>query len=220
MRKHPPARYMLPETDDFSTVYACVPVPDEVNHKAAFWGQMYALSSARVWANDDAHGAIDAAETWRNNVENITIADACNSCPGFALQYDDVYCPQGEGLVTVRPILLCDGCDAGSKVLFSRSVIDITNGIARIGYVAWDLTFDNIVGGHICSVRAYATGITTSPDWTLQWRDCLNNDFEEIQNDTDEFLFTDFEAQKLCLTCNSNFCAVVTWNGPILCSPA
>lgn len=219
-KRHPAARYLLPETEDFSIVYACVPIPDEVNHRAAFWGQMLALSSARVWANDDDHGALVAAETWKNNIENIVIADACNSCPGFALQYDDIYCPQSEGLVTVRPILMCDDCDAGSKALFSRSNIDIDTGNARIGYTAWDLTFDNIVGGHICQVRAYATGITTSPDWVLQWRDCLDNDFEEIQNDDYEFNFTDFEAQKLCLTCNSNFCAVVTWDGPILCSPA
>lgn len=216
-KRKPAARYMLPEYNDLGWDYACVPIPKDQNHHAAFWGQMHALASAYVWSNDDTHAALDAAAAWREIVDKIQISDRSCACPEFYAYANDVNCPNTVDLRTIRVMDDCGQCTSVERVYFSRSIIDVIAGVARIGYSFATLDGDLDCGGHICQIRAFQTGIGT-PTWNLQWRDCDFEDHEVIDTTSgDEFVYNDISAIWVCLSLNSNFCASMAIDGPPLC---
>lgn len=192
-------------------------------HIAAFWDALYRLTWSDNWERDGSDTAADVARVWDEIYESIrdrlNEGLACgDECPGFYLQINDVNCPNEEELRTTRVIFDNGTCSSRERVHFSRSILDLTAGVARIGYSCFDATDDTACGGHIAQVRAFKTGLTGSPSWVLQWRDCVDADHEVIVNGIDEFVHNDFEAQWLCLSLNDNFCATVAIDGPVLCA--
>jgi len=215
------ARYLLPEENDGPRDCVQIPVPQDVNHRAAFWGQIHALGSARLWANDESHAALDAAQVWRDISDSIKLnAEDCH-CNEFYILPDFVYCPDLETNRKIFQITLCDNCPDVEPVVFSGSYPDEESGYARTGYTFALLSDNTPCGVHVCSVAGIGLGsILATYDWTLQWRDCLDEDHEEIVNGAQAFYFEDFEAKKLCLTCTARFAAVVSTSGPVVCVEA
>lgn len=216
MRRNPRARYPLPNPIE-PDLTACLKmtVPDSREYRVAIRGQLYALSRAYVWADDPDHFALDAAARMRDAYETLTFAPSCGECPCAYAVPDDVYCPQDSGLRAVRMMSTGDGCDSHERVYFSRSIIDVGSGVARIGYSFFDFSDDTDCATAIVEIRAFQTGVG-SPSWSLQWRDSSFDDHEETSFD-DEFFFGAIpDAQKICLSLNSNFCAVMTINGPCI----
>jgi len=174
------ARYVLPEANDGPRECISIQVPTDVNHRAAFWGQLNALGSARVWANDETHAALDAAETWRTIVDAVKLDDQDCHCNEYYFISDFVYCVDETSNRNTRAIDLCDGCAGSESVYFSQSFVDPIAAVSRVGYRFALLADDTPCGVTICEIHAFAFGDVLLPsDWTLQWRDCLDNDHEE-----------------------------------------
>jgi len=77
MRKNPPARYALPDVlrPSDSKCYQ-ISVPNDLKHIAAFQGQIKALASAYLWADDPDHNALLAAEAWKPVFEDLCLNPA------------------------------------------------------------------------------------------------------------------------------------------------
>lgn len=72
-KKNPPAKWVLPAVVDPPTRRCIqVPVPDEPQHIAAFWGALLTLSSAYKWADDPSHTAREVALVWRDIIDGIS----------------------------------------------------------------------------------------------------------------------------------------------------
>lgn len=217
-KRKPPARYMLPEYNDLGWDYACVPIPKDQNHHAAFWGQMEALASARVWSNDDTHAALGAAAAWREVVDKIQISEQSCQCPGFYAYTNDVNCPNEVENRTLRVLNGCDQCTSHERAYCGRAIIDVISGVARIGVSFARFDDDEDCGGHVCQIRAFQTGIGT-PVWHLYGRDCDLEIFDITDSTSgDEVTFNDFTAIYFCLDLNSNFCFSFSIDGDPLCA--
>lgn len=184
---------------------------------AQFFGALDQLTRWNSYQRDASHHASAIAQQWKEIIANAR-ADVCGDpCPGFYLDINDVNCPNVADLRTSRVVRDCGNCTSRERVYFSRSILDVIAGVARIGYSAFDFATDLACGGHFCQVRAYQTGIGT-PHWVLQWSDCLNTLHETTLDGVDEFVYNDFDARWMCLSLNSNFCATVSVSGPVLCT--
>jgi hypothetical protein len=129
-RRFPPGRYILPEDNDAEFVYCCVPVPNDVNHRAAFWGQMEDLASARIWQDDPGHNALLAAAKWRQIVDGLTLVPGACVEGQYCAQWDfslgdfsDVWSPVGFPDWGGTPVYNTDGWEvaaasSGSANLF------------------------------------------------------------------------------------------------------
>jgi len=215
-----PTKAFIPIPDDLEPVLdTCYEfqVPLDAQWLGMFWGALDQLGRWNSYERDVAHTALQVAERWRDIIALAREVTCPLPCPSFYPEVDTVFCPQNLDTFTARIVAECDGCQP--HVIFSRSILSITSFVARIGYHFLTVSDDQLCGGHICQVRAYKTGIVGSTNWTLQWRDCLDVDHEELQTG-DEFGFNDFDCKKLCLTSNDNFCAVVSVSGPVLCVEA
>lgn len=51
--------------DPPTTIYICVPVPNQEEHRAAFLGMILNLAQWVSWARDDAHSAALVADVWK-----------------------------------------------------------------------------------------------------------------------------------------------------------
>jgi len=68
----PIARYTLPDVvNPAKTICYQIEVPDNLFHRAAFFGQIYKLASAVAWDNDASHTALDVAAVWWDIFNNI-----------------------------------------------------------------------------------------------------------------------------------------------------
>jgi len=194
-------------------------LPLDGEWQGQFFGALDQLRRWNSYERDALHQGADIAAIWADIIDQARAGICGDQCPGFYLNINDVNCPNLEGLRTSRVVRDCGNCGGRERVYFSRSIIDIIAGVARIGYSAFDFTDDTPCGGHFCQVRAYQTGIGT-PTWVLQWRDCLNQDHEIVDTTGDEFVYNEFDARWMCLSLNSNFCATVSVSGPVLCGQA
>jgi len=189
------------------------------------WAGMFfgALDQLTRWNSYDRTPGfplgVAVANVWKGIIADAREGICGDDCPGFYIEVNDINCPNQESLRTSRVVNDCGFCTSRERVHFSRSIIDTIAGVARIGYRCFDFSDDTPCGGHFCQVRAFQTGIG-SPLWVLQWRDCGSVDHEIIQSGGDEFVYNDFEAIWICLSLNSNFCATVSIDGPVLCGVA
>jgi len=80
-RRNPPAKWVLPTTiDPIKRLCVTIPVPDEIFHKAAFWGALLDLASAYKWQDDPLHKAREVALVWRSIIDNLAF-EPCNPEP-------------------------------------------------------------------------------------------------------------------------------------------
>jgi len=71
-RRNPLAKWTLPDViNPPDSICYKIPVPDNIYHRAAFWGAMLSLASAYKWQDDPAHTAKEVAAVWRNIVDNL-----------------------------------------------------------------------------------------------------------------------------------------------------
>jgi len=215
-----PTKALIPIPSNLTPdIYTCfeIGLPLDAEWMAMFWGALDQLTRWNSYDRDVAHSAETLAATWKDIITAGRASDCPSPCPGFYIQVDDTHCPQNEDTRTTRVVDACDGCGSRERVHFSRSIRPNLIDDAVIGYSCFDYSDDTPCGGHFCQIRAFSTGIVVGPDWTLQWRDCLNVDHEYILNDVDEFVYNDFAAIWICLRCTDNFCATVSIDGPVLC---
>jgi len=218
-RRKPPARYVLPESNDFNVQYACLPVPIDINHRAAFWGQIYALGSARIWANDDTHAAIDAAGVWQNIAEQVTFADDCNpfECPGgITLEID----PDDEDNTsgTIHDVATWNCPEPNIDVYIAR-VFGVPLGFAHQGF---RLRKDGVtIGAEIPVIRVMTFGTSPGNHIVFTRSDCLGNvDSVDYGPGTDEASFDGYEVTKFSVETTDSYFMVVTMPHEVLCTPA
>lgn len=214
-----PNKALIPipaDTDPPNRRCVSVQIPDDAEYSGMFWGALDELTRWNSYQRDDAHSGVLVADVWKQVISDARANECAAPCPGFYLYINDTNCPNSSDLRSTRAMDECDGCLSRERSYFSRSIIDVIAGVARIGYSCASFATDNDCGGHFCTVRAFQTGIG-SPNWVLQWRDCLDTDHEITDSSSDEFIYQDFEAKWMCLSLNSNFCACVTVDGPVLC---
>jgi hypothetical protein len=193
-------------------------IPEDSEWLGMFWGALYQLTAWNSYDRDGSNSGKTMADAWKDILDTARLSTCGADCPGFYLVTDDINCVNTADLRTVREVQQCDGCGC-AHAYFSRSTIDLIAGVARIGYRFHDCSDDTLCGGHVCRVAALQTGIGY-PNWNLTWVDCLGTTHEVLDAGTDEFVLDDFEATRICLSLNSNFCAVVTVDGPVLCGVA
>lgn len=218
-RRSPISRYVLPESNDFNVQYACVPVPIDINHRAAFWGQLYALSSPRVWQNDEAHSAIDAAGVWKNVCEQIVISDGCNAdeCPnGITLEIDPDDENNTSGTIHDVPSW---NCPAGNVDVMLARVFGVFLGAAHMGF---RFRKDGVtVGVDVPVIRVMTFATSPGNHISFTWSDCLGNvDNIDYGPGTDEASFDDMEITKFNVETTDSFFMVVTMPRGILCTPS
>jgi hypothetical protein len=96
------ARYELPIIVDPDERWCFkVPVPKDVNHLAAFMGQMMALARAYSWGNDTAHTAKDVAAVWLDIFNNLKLCDDCAKTGSAGAEGD-------ENLIRQNPDNSCE----------------------------------------------------------------------------------------------------------------
>lgn len=73
-RRNPPAKWVLPDVINppGRTCYQ-ISVPDNIYHKAAFFGALLDLASAYKWADDPSHTAKSVALVWRDIIDNLRL---------------------------------------------------------------------------------------------------------------------------------------------------
>jgi len=78
-RRNPPAKWTLPDVvDPPDRICYKIEVPDNIYHKAAFFGALLDLASAYKWADDPDHKAVQVAAVWRDIIENLeSCGDEC-----------------------------------------------------------------------------------------------------------------------------------------------
>jgi len=213
--RKPRQKWVLPDQVEPGIV-ACLSmlIPDSPAYRAAVNGALFGLTRWYNWADDPLHFAKDTADRMLDAYDSIVISPECPSpCPGAYAVPNDTNCPNEVAWRSVRMMSTGDTCDSHERVYFSRSIIDEFSGVARIGYSFFNFVTDDPCASAIIEIRAFQTGIG-SPNWVLQWRDSANVDHEEDSSADDEFLFGAIpDAQFMCLSLNSNFCAVMTING-------
>jgi len=70
------AKWVLPDViDPAGRICYLVPVPDDMQHRAAFFGAMLDLASAYKWQDDPDHKAKDVALVWRAIVDDLIQQD-------------------------------------------------------------------------------------------------------------------------------------------------
>lgn len=213
------ARYALPESNDYNNARMCIPYPEDVNHRAALWGQIYALSSARVWADDPDHLAIDAAGYWKNVIEEITVSDGCDpfSCPnGITIEIDPDDIANTSG--TAHDFLTYNCGDANPDVLFCRNYASML-GVAHMGYrVRKD---DLTIGGTIPMIQIRTFSAVGASYCRVHWTDCLGNEHTETSGFGADFLTVEFiQATTFYLESLDNHMAVISLPHEVDCTPA
>lgn len=86
-RRNPPAKWVLPQViNPADSICYQVPVPDDIFHRAAFWGAMLSLASAYKWQDDALHRAKQTAIVWRDIIDNMK--PGCDDCPDNPGEFD------------------------------------------------------------------------------------------------------------------------------------
>jgi len=84
-RRNPPAKWVLPDViDPPERVCYQIQVPDNLYHKAAFFGALLDLAAAYKWADDPAHTAKDVAAVWMAIFNNLRVCPPNTNPAGFA----------------------------------------------------------------------------------------------------------------------------------------
>jgi len=213
------AKYLLPLSNDFNVEYACLPVPIDINHRAAFWGQIYALGSARVWADDDAHSALDAAGVWQNIAEQVTFANDCNpfECPdGITLEID----PDDEDNTsgTIHDVVSWNCPEPNVDVMIAR-VYGSLLGFAHQGF---RLRQGGVtIGAEIPAIRVFTFNTSPGNHIIFTYKDCLDNvNSVDYGPGVDEAAFDGYEVQTFNIETTDSYFMVVTMPREVLCSPA
>lgn len=80
-RRNPPAKWVLPDVvNPPDRICYKIEVPNNLYHKAAFFGALLDLASAYKWSDDPAHTAKDVALVWRQIVDDLMVQD-CEPAP-------------------------------------------------------------------------------------------------------------------------------------------
>lgn len=211
--------YHLPESNDFNTKFACIRVPIDKYHRAAFIGQIEYLAHWYAWDRDAARSGKEAAAVWQNIIEELTIGDRCDpiACPnGIILEIDpDDPLNQSGTIHDVRTY----NCPSGEvDVYFIRAFGDLFNH-AHLGF---RLMKDGLnIGGYIPQVLAMTFDVTPGNSFTFNWRDCFNQLWSETTaQGADQYQKIGFVAKKFLIDANDSFMAVVTIPHEVDCSPA
>jgi len=221
--------YILPaDINPTDRIYACVPIPNDPMHRAAFMGQMTALSRWYSWERDDAHTGKDVAAVWRDIIDNeLSLSDApcvdpqcpsaflyVESIPGVSVGFN-----QSENYWQSEDCA-SNHCDGGTYTFFGWASPTILDVFAEVGCVFRDDEF-NSVGINVCEIRAEPL-VGGGWDALLKWEDCLGqvhtqNFAKPPSNSVNKF---DFAAKWLYVRTDNPFFWTVRINGPILCGPA
>lgn len=217
-----------------------IPFPDPIDAIVTD-SQLPPLNCVRFNAAWQPHvlGAIKALtrpETYRGSSVDIeaavqggqdilaSLGELCvPNSPQFYLAQNLVYCPDLGVSQTLRPTANCQSDQ--TNVFFTVGYWDAIANKARVGLECHDLLDDVLCGGHICFMRAWWFASATNLTWRLQWRDCNDVDHEDVLSVNDpEYLFSDFQAQKICLNAESilgntlsGIAAIWIIDGPVLC---
>jgi len=203
-------------------IYTCyeIGLPLDTEWLGMFWGALDQLTRWNSYERDPGHSAQTIADTWRAIIATGRESQCPSPCPAFYIEVNDINCPQDPSTRTSRVVDACDGCGSRERVHFARAIRPDLFTDARIGYSAYAFADDTPCGGHFCQVRAFSTGVVAVPVFTLQWRDCGNVDHQQVFSGVNEIVYNDFDAIRMCLLCNDNFCATVSIDGPVLCGVA
>ncbi len=197
-------------------IFKCLPfnVPDDQEYIGMFFGALYQLT---VWSSYDIDGTLagkTVADVWKGVIDDARHSE-CVQCPGAYAIKDVTYCPQDPNLFDIRQMSTGDFCDSNERVYFSHSLFDNGAAKARVGYQFFDFVTDDPCATTVYEVRGFMfSPIFLNHNWTLQWRDEFNVDHEVDQDDVEFSWTTSFTAQKLCLTADHDFAAVITINKP------
>jgi len=224
-KRHPAARYVLPEEMDPGNVYCCVPVPNDINHRAAFVGQLQALASARVWQNDESHSALDAAAIWRGIVDDLIFEEVdCGGpayCPPVYVGTWDAIEDCDRTPYTYMEAVACNVCEDQYPIFAVHCRFNTPlEGIARSQFGFFDIETGLPSGIHVCSFRAKQTDATIGNAWNFSWHDCLgdlNVDDGQAGSSFEKF---DFDMKDWCISSLAEFMYMVVIDGPILCTEA
>lgn len=81
-RRNPPAKWVLPDiVNPADSTCFTITVPNNRLHRAAFFGALYNLTSARFWQDDMAHTAKEVAAVWQTIFDSITEQPCNQTCP-------------------------------------------------------------------------------------------------------------------------------------------
>lgn len=197
-------------------VFKCYPfyIPYDQEYIGMFFG---ALQQLTVWSSYDIDGTLagkTVADVWAGVMDDARNSSCLAPCPGAYAIKDVIYCPQEPSEFEVRQMSTGDLCDSNERVYFSKSNFNVGAGTARVGYSFFDFVTDDPCVITVYEVRGFMFGTIVTHTWTLQWRDEFGVDHEVDQDDTEFAWTTSFTAQKLCLSSNHDFMAVITINQP------
>jgi len=213
--------YHLPESNDYNLLRACIGVPVDKYHRAAFMGQIQELTRWWAWEKDPSHAAIDAAGVWLNIIENdLSIGERCDplACSnGITLEIDpDDTTPWGNG--TLHDIVTYNCPSGGVDVYMARSFFIGVNP----AYMAFRLRKGGLtVGGSFPTIRIMTSAQNVSNVITVSRLDCLGNTVTETTSPgADEFELHDRQAKKFFIQSFDDFVVVITIPHELDCTPS
>lgn len=82
-QRSPDRGYLLPYVTDPDRISVCVPVPDDINHRAAFLGALYTLTWAKNWEHDGTPKGKDVSLVWSEIYHEVSDKLGVELCEGF-----------------------------------------------------------------------------------------------------------------------------------------
>jgi len=217
----------IPSTlEPLGTVCRQFLLPNDGQYLGIFWGALDQLTRWNSYQRDEANSGAALALIWRQIIEDARTSECAVlvACPS-AFLYEDTIPGITQGHDNTRnywPLAQCSlQCIGDSSNAFNGWVALHDFALRTEESLIFVDGGYNIVGTHVCELRAERIGSFATWFFTLKYMDCAGfihtQTFSPPQNRLEKL---DFEAQWIWIECNSDFNWTCTFDGPILCGPA